>query len=567
MGGGGANLLDSPETGNNSGFEGVDEDPKKEGVTTWTTPTYKTYQEYFTDNNYTKESLTEDDLSGKGTREEPYVLSSTKGFMLFFNYSLCNIDYTNKYVELACDVVLNDEKFDKDGNPSGGDGVIYAWYSLKANGLIFNGNGHTISGLYQNNETETDKAGMFIAVQSGSYLSNFKLVNLYINSYVDKTQGYNGYVGALTRYLGGSTIENCYIEGAVKGGAVGGIAGYSSTTSTKILNCSTNLNIFATHGGGLVSISWGADCYNCTTNGEINGSYVGGIICDMQFGGRIEKCISVANLKSKGATGGMIARSFHNSTALRLYRYEVIDCEVRGSISSSGYCVGGLSAFMSQSFYVENFKLTTNVSGYSSSLLFGVVYDNTFAIIKNVTIKFDAQNGHVPPICYYSSASNKFLENAQMIFDGMSVDIKNINFANRLTILMVTHYGCDFSLSNAEINMKGNLYPIFFYGQNNSATEMRKLKNVICNFDSNGDASASSYVKYDSIGMLMEGVLINYKNAKKEQKFYYGDDFSAFFVDWKNGKIGLKSNTANGFFQKTLTEDILTNKGYIKTFV
>ena len=45
---------------------------------------------------------------------------------------------------------------------------------------------------------------------------------------------------------------------------------------------------------------------------------------------------------------------------------------------------------------------------------------------------------------------------------------------------------------------------------------------------------------------------------------FYGSDFSDFFVDFKTGKIGLKSFSGKGFFQGKVTEEWLMNMGYEK---
>ena len=53
-------------------------------------------------------------------------------------------------------------------------------------------------------------------------------------------------------------------------------------------------------------------------------------------------------------------------------------------------------------------------------------------------------------------------------------------------------------------------------------------------------------------------VVLNKENA------YFGSDFSGYYVDFKSGKIGLKSMSGKGFFQGTVTEDVLKAKGFIK---
>ena len=65
-------------------------------------------------------------------------------------YDYSKIRLENKYVELGCDIVLNDEIFDKNGNASGGDGVIYKcslFAESLAKNIKINGQGHCIKGF------------------------------------------------------------------------------------------------------------------------------------------------------------------------------------------------------------------------------------------------------------------------------------------------------------------------------------------------------------------------------------------------------------------------------------
>ena len=58
-----------------------------------------------------------------------------------------------------------------------------------------------------------------------------------------------------------------------------------------------------------------------------------------------------------------------------------------------------------------------------------------------------------------------------------------------------------------------------------------------------------------------DGILI--KNIKNGGK-YYGDDFSAFFCTWKEGRIGLKALENVGLYQSTLTTSKLDYFGFEK---
>ena len=57
-----------------------------------------------------------------------------------------------------------------------------------------------------------------------------------------------------------------------------------------------------------------------------------------------------------------------------------------------------------------------------------------------------------------------------------------------------------------------------------------------------------------------QSVILNKANRKE----FYGTDFSGFYVDWKTGKIGLKSMSGKGFFQGEVNEEYLKQKGFAK---
>ena len=49
-----------------------------------------------------------------------------------------------------------------------------------------------------------------------------------------------------------------------------------------------------------------------------------------------------------------------------------------------------------------------------------------------------------------------------------------------------------------------------------------------------------------------------------DKSYYYGSDFSGFYVDYKTGRLGLKALSGKGFYQGKVTEEYLISKGYRK---
>ena len=146
-GGQGGNSLDCSEKPKDAD----NNDDDTENLTTLET-TYKSYSDYFVDFDISKATITEKDYTGQGTKSDPFVIRSTRGFLYLTNRTESGIFLGGKYLELGCDVVLNNEVFDKDGNIVEGDGVVYSFETFLIGDSVasIDGNNHSIVGAYQN---------------------------------------------------------------------------------------------------------------------------------------------------------------------------------------------------------------------------------------------------------------------------------------------------------------------------------------------------------------------------------------------------------------------------------
>ena len=67
---------------------------------------YREYDDYFYDYDISS-STTKQTLSGDGTLTNPFVANSTEAFL----YLATCYDLKSKYIELGCDIVLNEENW------------------------------------------------------------------------------------------------------------------------------------------------------------------------------------------------------------------------------------------------------------------------------------------------------------------------------------------------------------------------------------------------------------------------------------------------------------------------
>ena len=200
---------------------------------------------------------------------------------------------------LTADIVVNENVLNDDGTLNGTP--TYSWtpigtYSKKFTGT-FDGCGHTISGLYFNNTTNSNypDGGNYVGLTGFAYFAKITDVGV-IDSYIS---GYQ-YVGSICGDGNSSTTTNCYNTGTVSGSNyVGGLCGEYGTL-TNCYNTGTVLgNSFV--GGICGYICLITNCYNTGTV-SCTGVYVGGI-CGVN--GIITNCYNTGTVSCNTLAGGI----------------------------------------------------------------------------------------------------------------------------------------------------------------------------------------------------------------------------------------------------------------------
>lgn len=200
-----------------------------------------------------------------------YQIETSGELYWFANY--VNSGNTSVHAVLTANIVVNTGVLKSDGTladdvSSFTSWTPVGWYDEYNNRNYiytgtFDGQGHTISGLYFNDDG-TDYVGLFGRVGNGGSVSNVGVVDSYCNGY-DYVGGVCGenrsgtvtncyYVGAVTAfgdyaYVGGvcgyneGTVTNCYYTGAVTASGdyayVGGVCGYNEGTVTNSYHTGT----------------------------------------------------------------------------------------------------------------------------------------------------------------------------------------------------------------------------------------------------------------------------------------------------------------------------------------
>ena len=157
---------------------------------------------------------------------------------------------------------------------------------------IFDGAGHSVSGLYIN-DTETGFVGFF--AYSRGTIKNVGVVDSYIKG--------NEHVAGVCAYNMYGTISNCYNEGTVCGGGnyVGGVCSESyGGTVTNCYNAGAVSGTGSHYVGGLCGDNYNGTITYSFNRGKVSGvSYVGGI-CGRDNDGNIKNCYYLSSTADNG---------------------------------------------------------------------------------------------------------------------------------------------------------------------------------------------------------------------------------------------------------------------------
>ena len=308
----------------------------------------------------------------------------------------------------------------------------------------FDGNGHTVSGLYINKSE--DNQGLFGCTASDSTIKNVGVVNANVNG--------KSRAGALAWYAIGN-ITNCYAEGNVSGtNNVGGLVGRSNTA---ISNSYANVNVTGTyiHAGGLVGIA-SSNITNSYATGSVQGyKGVGGIVGNAQ--GSITNCYATGNVSGSLYAGGLAGYA----------QSSILNCFTTGNVASTsndhGYgmtggmigCILKTSGSMTLKNNASFGKVSAKYEACSGSFIGGIANTTNGTKFSNITItncitnstdKFDLIGG----TCKCVSSTYTAIDEPAEFMETWSSNISTFNSTTSLQVGINRDSSC-------QINMKNDL--------------------------------------------------------------------------------------------------------------
>ena len=285
----------------------------------------------------------------------------------------------------------------------GGDFDLgYGWTPIGADSNhkftgVFDGNGHTISGL----QTRGEKAyRSFFGYVYGGTVKNLRLEDVSVYGWQ--------YVGGLVGYMdNNATVQDCSVSGNVTGTGtyVGGLIGYTNYACT-VKNCCVTGAVTGSsdYVGGLIGYAGDASTVkNCCVTGAVTGSsdYVGGLIGSMQsiyavsnsiVSSTVSKCYNAATVNGSSYVGGICG--YNNG------RISLTDCYNTGAITATSKNAGGLLG-LSESY---TYKYTISYSRYSG-YTYGYDYGYT-TISHSLNYGTVSGNSGTGAICGVKSGSD-----------------------------------------------------------------------------------------------------------------------------------------------------------------
>ncbi len=264
-----------------------------------------------------------DTLSGSGTHEVPYKISSGDDLAYLAAQVNGGTDYDGEYFTLTKDIDLNDSEW----TPIGKIEIGETQTTTKVFNGIFDGGGFTVSNV--SISTKTVAAGLFGYVGTGGSVKNLTISGL--TAAFGTTTDDMGYVGAVAYnegavasvtvanlninapdyFVGGiagynaGTVSSCTLTSVTEatGKYIGGIVGTNAGTVTACLSSASITSEGIENAGGIVGTNESGTVENCLATGDLKARQVGGIaayntgsITTCAFYGKAEGIVGAAGI-------------------------------------------------------------------------------------------------------------------------------------------------------------------------------------------------------------------------------------------------------------------------------
>ena len=266
---------------------------------------------------------------GSGTETDPHLIENAQNFA-WLCY-LINHDYTEwtegKYFLLTTNIDLNGNE-DNQWIP-----ILAGIHHDKGLNINIDGNGHKISGLYIDNNSEIKDEKAVWYSTSASLFTN----------------------------LGSSCIKNLSVEGSIHIDDIT-CAGIAGSSSNIIENCKTNVDIETNSdaAGFIAYPKSGSEIKNCYNIANIKGNFTGSIVSNGQT--KIENCYNTGNIEGGEYVGGIAGVILGGSNFVK-NSYNVGQVTASESTKDFGGIIGMSKAKIENCHYLNTCVENANKNG------------------------------------------------------------------------------------------------------------------------------------------------------------------------------------------------------------
>lgn len=472
---------------------------------------------------------------GDGSKESPYEIS--KAEELYRMASMINtyeLGADKSYYVLTSDIVINDvsnyENWEKEAPQ-------YGWEPINSFQGNFNGNGHSIIGLYcfVSGEDANEGAGLFDNI-SGGTVENLKLDKAMVTR-LKTTQ----YAGILASSVYDGEIYNCQVSGTVEGPYCGGIIGAASWSM--IDNCSFDGEVRNEEGGycgGIIGSASGCIVSDCSNLGTIKSvaerdTKVGGIVASFSGTAMGFALVEEAYPEEAAKTEAWIQSVKKQGVGIK-------NCTNQGDVYTKEGCAGGIVGDVSDGLgheyrdvtVIDNCVNEGNVSGEGTALcsVGGICgwYATSPATIEDVvitgTVKFEncSNKGKITTIGANAAGilGGANIKRGTISFDNCTdtgvimaeleelggFDTKVGGIAGTISIFEESNLRFENCLTESELHTKkvafvGGMVGSITVAESNEG----ELTCIINNCQNNGNITTDDYATCGSVcGSFMEGV-------------------------------------------------------------
>lgn len=301
------------------------------------------------DEEYPNRGPVASSFRGSGTKSDPYIISKASELRkLADDVTDKGKAYVGAYFSLTADITINENVLDSEGELNGYGDALEEWKPIgmqnkeKFQGT-FDGNGHTISGIYINK-----KESNYMALFYGGCIQNLTIKDSYIEGY-GATSSFGGnevyncvnygtikgytcsgigeaYTGIVENcknygkiygkfYIAGistrATINKCINYGVIKSEKQAfGVGGFQGIHSSVKNNCNMGRVIGQYVAGVSLALYNGSDVINNVNYGSLEGTYGGGIICHANWYANMENNVNVGRNEGGAKTYGLYYDAF-----------------------------------------------------------------------------------------------------------------------------------------------------------------------------------------------------------------------------------------------------------------